>query len=93
MAGQIYGWTDLWLDRFMAGQIYGWTDLWLDRFMAGQIYGWIDLHKPNVDEWMRRKSCRDGKWPKLQCLLSLLAIAIRKRRGSIANGRDEFLIL
>ena len=25
---------------------------------------WPDLRKLTVDEWMRRKSCQDGKWPK-----------------------------
>ena len=29
---------------------------------------WPDLQKLNMDEWMRKKSCRDEKWPMLQCL-------------------------
>ena len=35
------------------------------------MYEWPDLRKLNVNEWMRRKSCRDEKWPKLRCLRSL----------------------
>jgi len=32
MAGHIYGWTNIWLDKYMAGHIYGWTHIWLDTY-------------------------------------------------------------
>ena len=35
------------------------------------MHDWPDLRKLNMNEWMRRKSCRDEKWPKLSCLRSL----------------------
>ena len=35
------------------------------------MYDWPDLRNFNVNEWMRRKRCRDDKWPKLRCLHSL----------------------
>ena len=36
MDGQIYRWTDKWMDRYTNGQINGWTvyrctDKWMDR--------------------------------------------------------------
>jgi len=27
MDEQMYGWTDVWMDRCMDGQMYGWTDM------------------------------------------------------------------
>ena len=31
MDGQIYRWTDKWMDRYTDGQINGWTDIQMDR--------------------------------------------------------------
>ena len=39
------------------------------------MHDWPDLRKLNMNEWMRRKSCRDEKWPKLRCLRSLQTVA------------------
>ena len=32
------------------------------------MYDWPDLWKLNVNDWMRRKRCRDVKWSKQECL-------------------------
>ena len=43
MVAQIYGYTDIWLHRYMVAQIYGYTDIWLHRYMVAQIYGYTDI--------------------------------------------------
>ena len=46
---------------------------------------WPDLWKLNVDECMRRKSCRDEKWPKLERIRSLQPSSLYQFFKLLAN--------
>ena len=40
MGGEMDGWGDGWVGRWMGGEMDGWGDGWVEKWMGGEIDGW-----------------------------------------------------